>query len=83
MVLKPIHLRNLPEPLETFDHAAFLAFIASWLKPERYLELGVRTGTSLVAVKDYCKEVYAVDINPFDLTGHNVSSVHTINRRVL
>ena len=71
--MNPIHLRNTPPPLETFDHAGLLAFIASWLRPERYLELGVRTGHSLAAVMGYCEEVYAVDINPFELRGKELS----------
>ena len=65
--MNPIHLRNLPPPLETFDHCGLLRFIAEWLKPERYLELGVRHGDSLFSVAPLAEEVYAVDIKPFEL----------------
>ena len=62
--MNPIHLRNIPPPAETFNHIHFLTVIAHWLKPERYLELGCRWGTSLIPISSYCKEVLAVDMNP-------------------
>lgn len=58
----PIHLRNVPPPAETFDHFGFLHYIASWIKPEKYLELGVSDGKSLVSISPMCKESVAVDI---------------------
>lgn len=61
--MTPIHLRNLPEPLETYDHPYILEHFASWIKPERYLEIGVRDGRVLKLVSKYCKECYAVDLN--------------------
>ena len=60
--MKPIHLRNVPPPLETFDHISFLENIASWIKPERYLELGVRSGSSFVRISGHCKEAWGVDL---------------------
>jgi len=60
--MKPIHLRNIPPPAETFDHFGFLEFMASWIKPEKYLELGVSQGKSLVSISPFCKEVIAVDL---------------------
>jgi len=56
--MKPIHLRNIPPPLETFNHIALLEFFAKWLKPERYLEMGVRRGESFKKVARYCKEAH-------------------------
>ena len=61
--MKPIHLRNIPPPLETFNHIALLEFFAKWLKPERYLEMGVRRGESFKKVARYCKEAHGVDMN--------------------
>jgi len=61
--MMPIHLRNVPPPPETFDHIALLKFFASWIKPERYLELGVRWGTVFRKVAPLCKEAYCVDMN--------------------
>lgn len=60
--MTPIHLRNVPPPMETFKHIEFLTFMAKWIKPECYLELGVRCGDSLDPISQYCKMCCAVDI---------------------
>lgn len=65
--MKPVHLRNVPPPAETFNHFEFLKYMASWIKPERYLELGVSQGKSLISIAPYCKEIIAVDINQPEL----------------
>jgi len=76
--MKPIHLRNIPPPFETFNHVEFFNFIFSWLKPERYLELGVRDGKNFKQVSKYCKEAIAVDIqNPIFSLDQNMS-YHTM-----
>lgn len=65
--MTPLHLRNLPtDPRfnEVFDHVAFLSFMAKWIKPERYLELGVRGGQCFKSVSAYCKEAHGVDLHP-------------------
>jgi predicted O-methyltransferase YrrM len=62
--MKPIYLRNVPPPSETFDHVNLLQFLAGWVRPVRYLELGVRTGESFVEVAPYCTEAIAVDSAP-------------------
>lgn len=62
--MTPIHLRNLPMPLETFDHASLLQFFAIWLKCENYLELGVRHGETFYKVQRLCKKATGVDIAP-------------------
>ena len=54
--LSPIHLRNVPPPAETFDHVSFFKFLFSWIKPESYLELGVRDGKNFLAVSEFCKK---------------------------
>ena len=63
-IINQIYLRNVPPPYETFQHVTFLEFMASWIKPERYLELGCRSGTSLIPISKYCKSVIGVDMNP-------------------
>jgi|TARA_R110000787_G_scaffold285864_1_gene402553 predicted O-methyltransferase YrrM len=60
--MKPIYLRNIPPPAETFNHIYFLEFMASWIKPEHYLELGVRSGVSLLKIAPYCNKVTGVDV---------------------
>lgn len=60
--MHPIHLRNVPPPLETFDHINLLSWFAGWIKPERYLELGVRDGRCFTQIAGQCKEAIAVDI---------------------
>ena len=40
--------------------------MASWIKPERYLELGVRWGTSFKEIAPYCKESWGVDMDPLE-----------------
>jgi hypothetical protein len=62
--MKPVHLRNVPPPLETFDHINLLHWIAGWIKPERYLELGVRDGRCFTQVAQYCNQAIAVDCAP-------------------
>ena len=60
--MKPIFNRNLPPPLETFDHIGFITFMAKWIKPERYLELGVRDAICLMPISEYCQQAIGVDI---------------------
>lgn len=67
--MKPIHLRNVPPPVETFNHIQFLKFMASWIKPEKYLELGCRSGASLIPISSHCKSVIGVDMDP---PGYNI-----------
>lgn len=64
--VRPIHLRNIPPPMETFDHPTFLADFAKWLKPTLYVEFGVRTGSSLVKIAPYCTNIHGIDISPMD-----------------
>lgn len=63
--MTPIHLRNLPPPEETFDHTNFIKEIVRYLKPENYLELGVRCGRTFLEISKLSKRATAVDIcNP-------------------
>lgn len=59
----PIHLRNVPPPMETFDVQEFLSLMAKWIKPECYLELGVRYGDVFFSVAPHCKICCGVDID--------------------
>ncbi len=61
--MNPIHLRNIPPPYETFGHTHFLEHLFSWLKPELYLELGVRDGFNLNAVAKFCHKAIGVDLS--------------------
>jgi hypothetical protein len=80
MNISPIYLRNVPPPAETFDHPTFLSGVFYWLKPENYLELGVRDGRNFKEVSPFCKKMVGVDICPipFDLeqnmTFHQMST---------
>jgi predicted O-methyltransferase YrrM len=62
--MQPIHLRNVPPPMETFDHTSFLNFIFSYLRPENYLELGVRDGKNFSVLAQHCQNAVGVDIVP-------------------
>jgi hypothetical protein len=62
----PVHLRNIPPPLETFDHSSFLAHFAKWIHPTFYVEFGIRHGTSLSQVAPFCEKIHGIDINPVD-----------------
>jgi predicted O-methyltransferase YrrM len=66
--MNPIFLRNVPPPLETFDHVALLEFFASWIKPERYLELGVRDGRCFTRIQPHCSLAISVDMAPVPLS---------------
>ncbi len=62
--MNPIYLRNLPPPAEKFNHVQFFDFLFSYIKPELYLELGVRDGINFNTVSKYCKHSIGVDIVP-------------------
>ena len=62
--MKPIYLRNVPPPSETFNHTSFFDFMFYWLKPECYLELGVRDGRNFFSVSRHCRKAIGVDIMP-------------------
>lgn len=64
--MQSIHLRNVPPPLETYDHFSLLSHMATWLKPERYLELGLGDGRCFCNIASYAKEAVAVDIRPLN-----------------
>jgi hypothetical protein len=61
-----IYLRNQPPPTETFDHKSFLVFLSCWIKPEHYLELGVRSGDVFREVSKKCSKATGVDISPIE-----------------
>jgi predicted O-methyltransferase YrrM len=61
--MKLIHLRNVPGDPETYDHISMIDHMANWIKPESYLEIGVRDGKSLNVVSKHAKLCYAVDMN--------------------
>ena len=68
--MKPIYLRNIPPPAETFNHPEVLSNFFKWLKPENYLELGVRDGSTFLPVSQYCGRAVGVDAfnaPPFEL----------------
>jgi len=79
----PIHERNPPVIEgdrilgEVFDHAAFIASIAQWIKPEVYLEYGVRDGHTLVQVLPHCRMAIGVDIYPVPIYAPNLELYQT------
>ena len=77
--MTPIHLRNVPPPAETFNHSAFFDHLFTWLRPENYLELGVRDGSNFITVAKHCANAIGVDIVPaaFPLQGN--MSYHTMS----
>lgn len=64
-----IYLRNQPPPVEKFDHISFISFLADWIRPEHYLELGVRSGDNFNIVSSKSVKSTAVDMEQilFDL----------------
>jgi len=72
--MQPVYLRNVPPPMETFDHINLLEWFAGWIKPERYLELGVRDGRCFTQVAPYAQTAIAVDCVPlqFQLPSNSV-----------
>lgn len=54
----PINLRNS----SLHDHLSLIEHIASWLRPERYLEIGIYDGVNLKRIQNHCKECYGVDV---------------------
>lgn len=41
---KQISLRNIPPPHETLNHLEIILLLAKWIKPQVYLEFGIRSG---------------------------------------
>ncbi len=68
----PIHLRNVPPPPEKFNHAAFIAYLAQWLKSDTYLELGVRSSPVIPKMLSLARTCIGVDLNPYNLTAVNL-----------
>lgn len=62
--MKPIYLRNTPPPKEKFNHTEFFKHLFQWLRPECYLELGVRDGINYQELSKFCKMSIGVDIIP-------------------
>jgi predicted O-methyltransferase YrrM len=60
--MQPIHLRNIPPPMETFNHTALFSFLFSYIRPEKYLELGVRSGENFLELSKFCTNSIGVDI---------------------
>lgn len=58
--MKEIYLRNEMPNMHT--HVEIIDHIARWLKPERYLEIGVFQGMCIYKVQEHAKECYAVDV---------------------
>lgn len=75
-MISQIHLRNVPPPAETFDHPKFLSDLFAWLKPENYLELGIRDGRNFKQVAKYCKKMVGVDISPINFTLEDNMTFH-------
>jgi predicted O-methyltransferase YrrM len=61
--MKPIYLRNIPPPTETFNHTEFLELLCKWLKPESYLEMGVRWAENFNRLSKLSIKAIGVDIN--------------------
>jgi predicted O-methyltransferase YrrM len=70
--MQDIYLRNVPppsrHPLETYDHVGFLYSLAEWIRPERYLELGVRDGRCFKQISSLATEAIAIDVAPLSFT---------------
>lgn len=77
-MIQPIHLRNIPPPFETFNHTEFFEVLFKWIRPENYLELGVRCGTNFINLSKYCKKAIGVDIVPAQFTLENNMEYHQI-----
>ena len=76
--MKPIHLRNVPPPGETFNHVEFLDNLIYWIRPERYLELGVRDGSTFRVVAQHCDIAIGVDITPPPFNLESNMEFHTM-----
>lgn len=61
--MNSIYLRNQPPPIEKFNHTAFISFLADWIRPESYLELGVRYGENFREISARSIRSTAVDMN--------------------
>lgn len=59
----PIYLRNQPPPHEVFDHKGFLMFMAKWIKPNVYVEYGIRDCHVIKDMVPLCKKCIGVDID--------------------
>jgi predicted O-methyltransferase YrrM len=74
--MKPIHLRNIPPPAETFNHTEFFDLLFKWIKPENYLELGVRHGGNFTTLAKHCAKAVGVDIVPIEFNMESNMEYH-------
>ena len=58
----PIYLRNHPPPHEVFDHKALITFMAKWVKPNVYVEYGIRDCHVIKDMVSLCGKCIGVDI---------------------
>lgn len=76
----PVHERSPPTPThpEVFDHGKLIAFFASFIKPQIYLEYGVAQGNVIKLLSQYAEKVIGVDIadnvvdKPANMTLYNM-----------
>lgn len=57
--MSPIYLRN---GSKFHDHMSLVEHLAQWLRPERYLEIGVLNGESMKRIQNHATECYGVDV---------------------
>ena len=58
----PIHLRNIPWPMEIFDHPNFIASIAKFYKPNIFVEYGLSSCVATRVIHPHCIRYIGVDI---------------------
>mgnify|MGYP001426872388 CR=1 FL=1 len=76
----PVYLKNVPPPAETFNHIEFLEFLAKWVQPDHYLELGVRSGVCFSKLSRHAKYSTGVDtVEPSPLVKSAMQTNSNIN----
>ena len=58
---KPIYLRNVPPPHETFDHASMIEYIGKWIKPDVYMEMGIRASPAWEKMAQIATKCIGID----------------------
>lgn len=63
----PVHLRNKPPPLDTFGNNDFLIDFAKWLKPNLYVEFGIKYNPNLAKMATICKTIHGIYPTPNEI----------------
>ncbi len=81
----PIDMRHTPKrhngTLEILDHPAWIRHLAFWIEPRLYVEYGISSGRCVEQIAPLCRQVWGVDLAPYETKTANYSHYHMTTRQ--